>query len=257
MHRSHVVRAWKWLLAHLVIAASISYLATLLLAVLGLSTPKALLDASTVGIRHVGLPIVNQGMTLGIDEGIMLFFCNLSVALSIVAVVYCSQLLNPHSRNRRFLWLRRHLQKDCSVKSMQKIPPFADIQSSQLCLASFILLVTPYVAIITIGILAGALLGTAQLLSSSPLVALAYIMPHGIPEIAALLLACSIPVGTWMTIRPVVNNEHSKKAFRRIDRAVESQELQRYLKMIINLLLIAGLTEAHLTLKVVALFSGS
>jgi hypothetical protein len=257
MHRSHVVRAWKWLLAHLVIAASISYLATLLLAVLGLSTPKALLAASTIGIRHVGLPIVNQGMTLGIDEGIMFFFCNLSVALSIVAAVYCSQLLNPHSRNRRFLWLRSHLQKDCSVTSMRKIPPFADIQSSQLCLASFILLVTPYVAIITIGILAGALLGTAQLLSSSPFVALAYIMPHGIPEIAALLLACSIPVGTWMTIRPVVNNEHSKKAFRRIDRAVESQEFQRYLKMIINLLLIAGLTEAHLTLKVVALFNGS
>jgi len=257
MHRSHVIRAWKWLLTHLVIAASISYLATLLLAVLGLSTPKALLDASTIGIRHVGMPIVNQGMTLGIDEGIMLFFCNLSAAMSIIAVVYCAQFLNPHSQNRKFLRLRRHLQKDCSIDSLRKIPPFANIRSSQLGLASFILLVTPYAATITIGILAGALLATAQLFSSSPLVALAYIVPHGIPEIAALLLACSIPVGTWLTIQPVVNNEHSKKAFRCIDRVVESQELQQYLKMIINLLLIAGLTEAHLTLKVVALFNGS
>ena len=60
-----------------------------------------------------------------------------------------------------------------------------------------------------------------------------------------------------MTIQPVVNNEHSKKAFHHIDLVVESQEFQQHLKMIINLLLIAGLTEAHLTLRVVALFNGS
>ena len=257
MHRSHVIRAWKWLLAYFVIAASISYLVTLLLAVLGLSSPRALLNASTIGIRHVALPIIGQGKTFGIDEGIMLFLCNLSVALSIVAVVYYAQIVNPNNQSRKFLRLLRHVRKDCSVESLRKIPPLAHIQSSQLCLASFILLVTPFVATITIGLLAGALLGAAQLLSSSPFIALAYIMPHGIPEIAALLLACSIPVGTWMTIQPVVNNENSEIAFRRIDRMVASQQFQQHLKMIINLLLIAGLTEAHFTLKVVALFNGS
>ncbi len=105
--------------------------------------------------------------------------------------------------------------------------------------------------------MAGVLLGTVHLLSSSPLIALAYILPHGIPEIAALLLACSIPVATWMTIRPVVENELPVVAFQRIDQMVASQQFQNHLKMIVNLLLIAGIIEAHLTLRVVAMFSSS
>lgn len=257
MHRFHVIRAWKWLLAHLVVAASVGYVGTLLLAGLGLSEPTTILKAATIGIRHVGVPIMSQGMALGIDQGIMIFFCNLMVALLIVALVYWGQLLNPHNQDRKFRRLRRHLQKDCSSDSLRKIPPFAHIHSSQLRLNSFLLLVAPLVATITLGFMAGILLGAAHLLSSSPFIALAYILPHGIPEISALLLACSIPVGIWTMIRPVVGNEHTETAFQRIVRVVASQQFQQDLKMIINLLLIAGLTEAHLTSQVVALFSSS
>lgn len=257
MHKLHVIRAWKWLLSRLVIAASVGYLGTRLLAGLGLASPATILSATTTGIRHVGGPILNQGMTFGIDEGVMIFFCNLTVALLIVAIVYGVRLLNPYNQDRTFLRLRMYLQRDCSTEKLRKIPAFAHIQSSQLCITSFLLLGAPVIATIFLGFMAGILLGTVHLLSSSPLIALAYIVPHGIPEIAALLLACSIPVGTWMAIRPVVDHEHPIAAYRRIDRVVASQQLQQSLKMIVSLLLIAGLIEAHLTLKVVSLFSGS
>ena len=257
MHKLHVILAWKWLLTRLVLAAAVGYIFTFLLVGLGLFDPATILDATTIGVRHVAKPVLNQGMSFGIDGGIMLFYWNLSIALVIVSIVYWAKLHNPNSQEQTFLRLRKYLQKDCSTKKMRKIPPFAHIKSSQLCVTSFQLLVAPTLATVCLGVMVGAFLGSIHLLSSSPLIALAYIMPHGIPEIAALLLACSIPVGTWMVIRPVVDNEHSTEAFRRIDRVVASQQLQQSLKMIACLLLVAGMIEAHLTLKVVAMVSGS
>ena len=103
--------------------------------------------------------------------------------------------------------------------------------------------------------MAGAAIGVGHLFSSSPLVAFAYLLPHGIPEIAAILLACSLPVGIWMNIRSEVSNKATLEPFRRIERVIESQQFQNHLKMIINLLVIAALIEAHLTTTVVAMVS--
>lgn len=257
MHRPHIIKAWKWLLACLTIAASISYLSTLLLAGLGIAEPSAILKTATVGIRHVASPVLSRGMVFGFDEGIMIFFVNLMVALVIISLVLLIQLLNPYNQSQNFFGLRRHLQKNCSAGHIRKIPIFAHIRSPELCLTSFLLLAAPVAAIISFGLMAGALFGSAHLLSSSPAIALAYLMPHGIPEVAAFLLAGSIPVGTWMAIKPVVYNEVPVAAFRRIDRVVASQDFQKSLKMVVTLLLIAGLIEAHLTLKVVALVGGN
>jgi len=257
MQTSHVFRAWKWLLAHLVVAASIGYIATMLVARLFQAEPATLLKATTFGLPHVGTLVTSQGAAFGVDEWLMLFFCNLTVALLIVVLVFWAQLLNPHNQSQSFLRLRKHLQKDRSAEYLRRIPTFARIQSPQLRLASFLLLAIPYIATIALGLLAGAWIGIGHVFSSSLPVALAYILPHGIPEIAAILLACSIPVGTWMTIRPVIGNESTSESFQSIDRVLASQQFQQNLKMIINLLLIAGLTEAYLTYEVVAMLSGS
>jgi uncharacterized membrane protein SpoIIM required for sporulation len=257
VHNFYVFKAYRWLLTHLVIAASVGYIATLLVAGLSQAEPATILNATRFGLPHVGMMITSKGIAFGIDEWFLIFFCNLTVAMLIVVLVYWAQLLNPHNHNRSFLRLRRHLQKDLSAELLRKIPIFARIQSPQLRLTSFLLLGVPYIATISIGLMVGALLAVGLVLSSSPLIALAYIMPHGIPEIAALLLACSIPVGIWMDIRSVANNENTSAAFRQIDRVLASQQFQQNLKMIVNLLLIAGLIESYLTVEVVAMLSGS
>ena len=253
MQRSNVFLAWKWLLAHLLIAASIGYIVTMAAARLGHAEPTTLLKAISFGLPHVGMMITSQGSILGVNAWLTYFFSNLSVALMIVIVVYWAQLLNPHTQDQSFSRLRKHLQKDPSAEFVRKIAFFAHIQSSELRLASFLLLVIPYIATIALGLMAGAAIGVGHVFSSSPLVALAYILPHGIPEIAAILLACSIPVGIWMNIRPAVGNEATVESFQSIERTVASQQFQQNLKMIINLLLIAGIVEAHLTAIVVAM----
>jgi uncharacterized membrane protein SpoIIM required for sporulation len=257
MQNAYVFRAWKWLLAHLIIAASIGYIATMLMARLYQAGPAALLKATTIGLPHVGMMITSHGMAFGVDQWLILFFCNLTVALLIVVLVYWAQMLNPHNHSRSFFRLRRFLQKDRSARYLVKIPIFARIQSPQLRLTSFLLLGAPYIFTIGLGLMAGALVGVGHVFSSSPFVGLAYILPHGIPEFAAILLACSIPVGIWMAILPVVDNESSVDAFRHIDRVLASQQFQQNLKMIFNLLLIAALSESYLTPMVVVMLSGS
>ncbi len=256
MQNAYMFRAWKWLLARLIISAFIGYLATMFAAGLYQAEPSTLLKATTFGLPHVGTMITSLGMTFGIDAWLMLFFCNLTVAILLLAPVYWVQLLNPHNRSRSFLRLRRHLQKDRSAERLRKIPAFARIQSPQLRLSLLLLVVIPYIVTIALGLLVGAWVGVGHVFSSSPILALAYILPHGIPEIAAILLACSIPVGTWMSVRSVVGNESTSEFFLGIDRVLASAQFQQNLKMIINLLLIAGLTEAYLTTQVVDMLSG-
>lgn len=255
MHSVQVFRAWRWLLAHLALAASIGYVATMLVAALGQFGPATLLKATTFGLPHVGTFVTSQGVGVGVDKWFMLFCCNLTVALAIIVLVYWAQQLNPHNLDPSLLWLRKYLQKDRSAQKLLKIPFFARIQSPQLRLTSFLLLGAPYIATIALGLLVGAWIGIGHVYSSSLLVALAYILPHGIPEISAILLACSIPVGMWRTIRPVAYSESSATAFRRIDRTLASKQFQQNLKMIVNLLLIAGLTEAYLTREIVFMLS--
>ncbi len=144
MHTSQVIRAWRWLMEHLVIAALVSYLSVLTLSGLGLASPETILKATTVGLRNIGAPILNQGVAFGIDRGVMIFFCNLTVALLIVAIVYWARLLNPYNQNSSFLRLRTQLQKDRSAEHLRRIPFFARIEPSQLRLTSFLLLGAPF-----------------------------------------------------------------------------------------------------------------
>ncbi len=253
MLRTPIMRAWKWLLAHLAITASLTYFATVAASLSGLVKPESILMATTYGIRHLGGPILTHGIGLGIDRGVMIFFCNMTVALLIMSVIYWVRMLNPYNTGGRLSLLRRQLQKDRTAKHLRAVPYFARIKSLQLRLSVFFLLCVPFIVIVLLGLIIGSLLGAVHMISSSPLIALAYIMPHGVFEISALLLAlaCSIPLAIWMVIKPTVDNENSRKAFRRIERMATSQPLQQQIKLIINLLLIAGLVEAHFTRRIV------
>lgn len=253
MFRILMIRAWKLLFATLAIVSALSYFTTVVLSWSGLVKPGTILRTTTFGIRHIGGPILDHGISIGIDQGVLIFFCNMTVALLILSIVCWVRLLNPFDQRMNFSSIRSRLQKDRTAEHLKKIPYFARINSSQLRLTAFMLLCVPFLVITILGLIIGTLLGSVQMLSSSPAVAFAYIMPHGIPEIAALLLTCSIPVGIWLFIQPAIDKQNPRKAFRRVRRMATSDELQNSIKMIINLLMIAGLIEAHLTLKVVAL----
>jgi uncharacterized membrane protein SpoIIM required for sporulation len=255
MLKNPIIRAWKWLFVHLVIAASLSYFTSVVIALSGLAKPESILMATTLGIRHIGSPIMWQGVAFGIDKGIMIFFCNMTVVLLILSIICWVRLLNPYNTNNSFARLRKELQKDRTAKHLRFIPYFARIKSYQLRLSAFILLCIPFIAVVFLGIMIGTLLGSLHMASTSSLVAFAFIIPHGIPEIAGVLLACSIPVAIWMTIQPTIINENPSEAFRRINRFATSKTLQQNLKMIINLLLIAGLIEAHMTFRIVSLLT--
>ena len=253
MLRIPVIRAWKWLFAHLIIVATLSYFTTVVFTLFGLARPEYILGTATYGIRTIGGPLMMQGVALGIDKGIMIFLCNMFVVLLILSIIGWVRLLNPGNTERNFSLLRRQLQRDRTAKHLGRIPYFGRIHSRQLRLAVFILLCIPFIAVVCLGLITGTLLGSLHMTSSSSLFAFAIIMPHGIPEICALVLACSIPVAIWMIIQPTVENENPEKAFRRIRRIARSQEFQQNLKLIINLLLIAGFVEAHMTLRIAKL----
>jgi uncharacterized membrane protein SpoIIM required for sporulation len=257
VQNTHVCQAYKWLLVRVVTAALIGYITTILVASLAHPGPAALLKMMRFGLPHFGMMITSQGGALGINAWLTYFICNLFVAFLIVVLVYWAKLLNPYDKNTSLSRLRRHLQKDPSSRYLLRIKYFSRIQSPQLRLASFVLLAIPYIATITVGLMAGALIGVGLVFSSSPLLALAYFLPHGIPEFAAILLACSLPIGTWMSMGPVAGNVSAPKAFQVVDRVLASQQFQQHLKMIVNLLVIAALTEAHLTHVVVSILSGN
>lgn len=250
MTRTCLSNALKLLLGQLLIAMTLTYLGAMALVKFGLLTPQEIYSTATHNLSLVSEPFRETGLSLGFDHGFLIFLCNLSVVAAILFTFYWTTLLNPEHTNRRFSWLRRHLRRSHSRDLLQKIRPFSRIRNQHLRATSFLLIVAPSLGALALGTLAGSLMAAAHSMSGSGVLAAAYIFPHGVAEIMAFLLALSVPMAAWFAIRPAVRKENEVLAFQNIDRMANSRILQRHLKITINLLLIAGLVEAHFTTKV-------
>ena len=253
MTESKLLRALGYLIIFLMLGASASYFVTIILVETGFATPAAMLSAATAGLKHVGRPYLALGMHLGIDKTLLIFLANLAATWLIVVSFFWVTMLNPDERGKRHIGLRRMLQRDGSAKLLQTVGLFREIWSPQLRLTAFLLLSVPLAGTMMLGFLTGTMIGAARYIFGSHLLAFAYIVPHGCFELTAMLLACSIPLGTWLTIRNNLLRGRLTVVFVDIDRFRRSSELQIALKSIISLLWIASVIETQFTQRVVDL----
>ena len=255
MAKSFFNTAWKWLFIQLVVTTFLTYFILMVLVELQWLTPLHLIKSATLNIRLFTGELLETGQSLGADLGLMIFFCNLSGAIMIVLAFYSVVLFRPIHSESQFKWLRRLLVRESSRDLLQAIPFFSKIKPQELRAKSFILLAAPVLSTLFLGLLAGSLLAAVHSFSGSSILAMAYILPHGFAELMAYLLACSVPLGTWLAVYPALEKNDSTLVFQRIDQIASSEALQGHLKIMINMFLIAGLVEAHFTHKVIALFN--
>ncbi|MBW2451527.1 MAG: stage II sporulation protein M [Deltaproteobacteria bacterium] len=255
MTKSFFNTAWKWLFIQLVVTTFMTYFILIVLVELEWLTPLHVFKTATLNIRLFTGGLLDTGQSLGIDLGVMIFFCNLSGAIMIVLAFYSVVLFKPTHSQAQCQWLRRRLLRESSHDLLQVIPFFSKIKRQELRATSFILLAAPVLSTLCLGLLAGTLLAAVHSVSGSSILAMAYILPHGFAELMAYLLACSVPLGTWFAVYPALEQNDPTLVFQRIDQIANSEALQGHLKIMINMFLIAGLVETHLTQKVIALLN--
>lgn len=246
-----IIRAWLRLAGYLALTATCSYLVTVWLLELQVITPRGAVGTITAGLREVGKPLLAGGLSLGIDKAVMIFLMNLTAASLLVLTFYWVTLLDPSSRPRRFPALSRRLQRDRSAQLLLYCPPYNLIADPRLRLTAFLLQAAPLAATLLLGLMVGSLTGSSHYLFGSWPLALAHILPHGLFEIASLLLAASIPYAAYLSLHRDLLRGRLTHVFQHLEQFANDSRLQLCLQGIISLLWVAGVIEADFTADVI------
>lgn len=246
-----IVEAWKYCLrrfaAAFFAAAAVGYV---LLNVLG-QDPQALLDISTTGIRRVTGPAIERAGARGLDPAIVIFFANLSATLFLSSFILTARIYDPRKTGKVSGWIRRQAEKDPTNKLLMAIPSYRALQTPDLRPLYTSLLVLPVIGAVALGVMIGLVFISYMTLTGGGLknavISLAYLLPHGIPEVCGILLGIALPLAGYMEIRPRIEKEDVEGAFSGLYQAGSFHKARPILGAVIVLLIGAAWIEAHLT----------
>lgn len=221
-----------------------------LLALTGLD-PHALFQASTIGVRHVTVPAIEGASGRGIDPATVIFFANSTVMVVLSSFVFSVRLYDPRRIDRFSAWLRRQARQDRTMNLLKPLSSFRAIGDPSLRPLYTSLVVAPITGVSALGLLIGLLfISFTELSGAGPgrfLVTLGYLLPHGLFEVGALLLAASVPISAYLEVREDVERGDVAAAFSRVRESGAIRAVWPTLLGALIALLTAALIEANLT----------
>lgn len=242
-----IYRCWHDLLSRLFLAAFITYTLIVFLSYIGVVNPYDILGLTTAGLRHVGVPLVNYGASLGLPAAIGIFLCNTSVALLIISVLTLTLCYNPHRWPGYPPLIRRSFERDATADRLRFLPGCRRITNPRLRIAGFCLNFTPVMVMIFFGMMIGGMVASGQYVFGSLQAVLALIAPHGVLEVPSLVLAAAIPYSGYHLIQSDLRQGRVVKVFRSLENFHGSRHIQLCLTIVISLLWVAGVIEASLS----------
>ncbi len=166
------------------------------------------------------MPVIDQAGLIGIDPVFVVFLLNATAMLVLASFIWTVRIYDPGRPGGFSAWLRRQAAHDPISgilrywRSWREIPdtPARPIYTS--------LLVAPTTGAAALGLLIGVLYAAvAGVIGSGPgswLVGLAFIAPHGIVEVGAIILGAAIPISAYLDVKPLLAAGETAAAFERV-----------------------------------------
>jgi uncharacterized membrane protein SpoIIM required for sporulation len=244
---SKIYRAWKRLLVIFLIALCYGYFGGLVLIFLFGVDPFQLFSLSTIGLRHVGSPVFARSAELHIDPAVIIFIFNAVVTFAIASLLLSATLLNPDRMSEFPSNLRRSFLRDPTINLFYPMKAFRAIRQRQLRPIFVWLRVIPTAPLIVLGLMAGGMMSSAHTVIGSLEYVAALLIPHGIFEVPAIVLGAALPSAAYFLIRKDLEAGATEKIFGKIARFTRSRAIKASILMILLLLAVASVIEAHLT----------
>jgi uncharacterized membrane protein SpoIIM required for sporulation len=207
--------------------------------------PEKLLALSTQRLAVVGA-VIEKGLQLGIDSGILLFVWNVSGALATLSFIYTASLIDPRYKDRFPRLLRKSLCGQKPMKALCYLPGCAKMNEEPLR-RLYVWLMVPLLGIILLGTECGIIVSAVITLSGSVAAGFVSLLPHGIIEIPAFALAGAVPFSAHLLVKQNALNTTTETVFDRVKAHREKIPVKTIVWVVVICLFIAGLIEAHIT----------
>jgi uncharacterized membrane protein SpoIIM required for sporulation len=244
---SNILKAWKRLLAIFLVALCYGYFGGLILIYLFGVDPFQLFSLSTIGLRHVGSPVIARSAEFHIDPAVVIFALNTLVTFAIASLLSAATLLNPDRMGEFPANVRKSFLRDPTINLFYPMKAFRAIRQRQLRPIFVWLRVLPAAPLLGLGLIAGSMMASAHAVIGSLEYVAALLIPHGIFEVSAILLGAALPSSAYLLIKKDLEAGATEKAFGKIARFSRSRAIKASMLAIVLLLAVASVIEAHLT----------
>jgi uncharacterized membrane protein SpoIIM required for sporulation len=207
--------------------------------------PEKLLALSTQRLAAAGA-VIEKGLQLGIDSGLLLFVWNVSGALATLSFIYTASLINPLNVDRFPRLLRKALCGQKPMKALCFLPGCAKMSDEPLR-RLYVWLMVPLLGTLLLGVECGLIVSAVTFISGSFAVGIVSLLPHGIIEIPAFALAGAIPFSAHLLVKNFAGDTAAERVFDQVQAHRRQLPVRNIIWVVVLCLFIAGLIEAHIT----------
>ena len=254
MHQKILFRAWMQLVAAYLISLGLSWLTGWLLIHIIKIQPQILFELSTKRISYT-LPLLEAGSEKGFDESIILLVWNSLACLATLSFIYTASWFDPDHSDHFPHFIRKRFCSKRKMKLLCYLPGCSRIEAEPLR-RLYLWLNVPFYGIVLLGVENGLSISTAPAILGSYGKGLIALLPHGIIEIPTICLAGAVVYAAFLHIKTNMQTDLTADTFNAVANYRKTLPLQKIAAGVIIALLIAGIIEAHLTLKIMANLMG-
>ncbi len=249
-HPLLLLNAWSRLFFAYLVSFTVSFAGGVFLILIIEVTPETLFEFSTKRLSYV-FPMLEAGVSYGIDPGILLFLWNTLGALITVSFLYTASLFNPQNISLFPQTLRKMFCGSKRMKLLCFLPGCQQIEAEPLR-RLYVWLMVPWLGMILLGLESGLTVSTSAAIFGSYFIGFVSLLPHGIIEIPTIAFAGAIPFAAHVLIKKKARLNRTAEIFTTLSRYTETVPLIKYILLIVIGLFIAGLVEAHITQQWIA-----
>lgn len=244
----------RLILAYLISFAISFTLGVFFIQILKIS-PEVIFQFSTKRISYV-FPLLETGVAMGLDRGIILFIWNSLGALITISFLYTAPLFNPDHIDLPPHWIRKMFGGKKRMKLLCFLPGCQRIDEEPLR-RLYVWLMIPWLGMILLGFESGLTVSTSAYLFGSYLVGFASLVPHGIVEIPTIAYAGAVTFTAHILVKEKIKRSITARVFENLNSYIAEVPLLKIIITVIFFLFIAGLVEAHITFKVIDILTGN
>lgn len=249
MKKNLLLCAWKRLLLAYIVSLGLGLLFGYALVNVIKVEPETIINVSTKRISYVD-PILEFGTKKGFDKGLMLFFWNALVSFATLSFIYTASWFNPGQIDQFPRPFRKFFCSKAKMKLLCHLPGCSKISSEPLRRLHLWLSV-PYFGLILLGTENGLSISTAGNIFGSLSIGLISLLPHGIIEIPAISFAGAVAFSAHLKTKEVNRKNDILAAFQIIESYRADLPIKKIAAVVIAAIFIAGIIEAHVTLKII------
>jgi uncharacterized membrane protein SpoIIM required for sporulation len=240
-----LLRAWKRLIIAW-LAAFAASLAVGFCLIYGFRiAPEKLLALSTQRLAAAGA-VLEKGIQLGIDSGLILFVWNICGALATISFIYTASLINPRNVDRFPRMIRKSLCGQKPMKALCYLPGCSKMKEESLR-RLYVWLMVPLFGTLLLGTECGLIVAAVTRISGSFAVSIVSLVPHGIIEIPAFSLAGAIPFSAHLLVKKTDGNTATEAVFNQVQAYRRRLPVRQIIWVVVLCLCIAGWIEGHIT----------